>query len=376
MPTATRPEVLPARDRSATDGGSGITRPAQDWARRRGRDAQCQAQDPGAVVGRRRGRSWSAGSSGDVTGASWSPARRSRVGDHAGRGHASAITPWWSAGHAPAASTPTGSGALRRTRPARTLSASTSEYTTGTTSRVRNVELNSPPMTTVPSSAAMIEPSLKPGGERDERQDRRDGGHEDRPDTGPAALDERCPGGSPSRSQPLDEVEQDDRVGDHDADEHQEADERADADRAAGQEQRREGADGRQRQAEQDDERGDQRVEGQDHHHVDEQDGDAHRGEQAAERLVLLLADAGQLDASRRPGSCPRPRGRRCRPATAADTAPVSSLVISAVIDAAGAWSMRVMLPWTSACSTEATSPSGTLVDGPDRQRRGAPRPR
>ena len=53
---------------------------------------------------------------------------------------------------------------------------------------------------------------------------------------------------------------------------------------------------------------------------------------------------------------------------TDADTAPVSSLRISAVIRAAGAWSMRVMLPWTSACSTVATCSSGTLVDGPDRQ--------
>ena len=33
---------------------------------------------------------------------------------------------------------------------------------TGMTSRVRNVELNRPPMTTVPSSAAMIDPWLKP----------------------------------------------------------------------------------------------------------------------------------------------------------------------------------------------------------------------
>ena len=53
---------------------------------------------------------------------------------------------------------------------------------------------------------------------------------------------------------------------------------------------------------------------------------------------------------------------------TDADTAPVSSLRISAVIRAAGAWSMRVMLPWTSTCSTVATCSSGTLVDGADRE--------
>ena len=35
------------------------------------------------------------------------------------------------------------------------------------------------------------------------------------------------------------------------------------------------------------------------------------------------------------------------------------------MIRAAGAWSMRVMLPWTSACSTVATSSSGTLATVP-----------
>ena len=39
---------------------------------------------------------------------------------------------------------------------------STIEYTTGTTISVRNVALNRPPMTTVPSSAAMIDPLLNP----------------------------------------------------------------------------------------------------------------------------------------------------------------------------------------------------------------------
>ena len=60
--------------------------------------------------------------------------------------------------------------------------------------------------------------------------------------------------------------------------------------------QRGERADRRERQAEQDDERGDERVEREDHHHVDQQDRDAHRGEQATERLVLLLGDAGERD--------------------------------------------------------------------------------
>ena len=93
------------------------------------------------------------------------------------------------------ASVATGAGSRRRrirrlpAQPA--LTPSTSEYTTGMTSRVRKVELNRPPMTTVPSSAAMIDALVEARGERDQGQDRGDRRHQDRPDTGPAALDER-----------------------------------------------------------------------------------------------------------------------------------------------------------------------------------------
>ena len=90
----------------------------------------------------------------------------------------------------------------------------------------------------------------------------------------------------PLALQLLHEVEQHDGVGDHDADQHQEADHGADAQWVAGDEQRRDGADERQRQAEQDDERRDERAQGQHHHDVDHQDGDAHREEQRAEGLV------------------------------------------------------------------------------------------
>jgi hypothetical protein len=62
----------------------------------------------------------------------------------------------------------------------------------------------------------------------------------------------------------------------------------------AGEERRRGRADGREWQAEQDDERGDERVERQHHRHVDDEDRDAHRDEQAAEGLALLLADPGE----------------------------------------------------------------------------------
>jgi hypothetical protein len=67
--------------------------------------------------------------------------------------------------------------------------------------------------------------------ERHEREDRRDRGHEDRPEAGVAALHERVVGRHALALQPLDEIEQDDRVRHDDADEHQEPDERAEPDR-------------------------------------------------------------------------------------------------------------------------------------------------
>ena len=221
-------------------------------------------------------------------------------------------------------------------------------------------------MTTVPSSAAMIEPWLKPAASGMSARIVAIAGHQDRPDAGPAALDQGVRVECPSRRsrstrssstialvttipmsirKPMSALMP---IG------------------PAGQEQRREGADRRERQAEQDDERRDQRVEREDHHQVDEQDRDAHRGEQAAERLVLLLRDARQLD-----GHAGRDLAsglERVLGWTPLETAPVSSLVISAVIVAAGDWSIRVMLPWTSACSTSAIVPSATLVGRPHGQ--------
>ena len=98
-------------------------------------------------------------------------------------------------------------------------------------------------MTTVPSSAAMIEPSERPAASGIRARIVaiaviRIGRTRVRPPSIRASFVEW-----PSTAQPLDEVEQDDRVGDHDPDEHQEPDEGADADRLAGQVERREGAD-------------------------------------------------------------------------------------------------------------------------------------
>ena len=166
----------------------------------------------------------------------------------------------------------------------------------------------------------------------------------------------------------LDEVEQHDRVGHDDADEHQEADERAESDRPVRDEQRREGTDGRERQAEQDDERRDQRVEGEHHHQVDEQDRDAHRGEQPAEGLVLLRGHAARGRPGRSVGSCRRPRRSSMTPWTATDVAPVSSLVISAVIVADGASSIRVIRALDVDLVDVGDRAERHLDRGPDRQ--------
>ena len=50
---------------------------------------------------------------------------------------------------------------------------------------------------------------------------------------------------------------------------------------------------------------------------------------------------------------------------TSRETAPVSSLAISAETVAAGAWSTRVMLPWAATSSTAAIVPSGTVTAVP-----------
>ena len=58
--------------------------------------------------------------------------------------------------------------------------------------------------------------------------------------------------------------------------------------------QGREGADGRQRQAEEDDEGRDERAEGQHHHDVDHEDGEAHGEEERVEGLVHLGGGTGE----------------------------------------------------------------------------------
>ena len=107
-----------------------------------------------------------------------------------------------------------------------------------------------------------------------------------------------------------------------------------------------------------------ERVERQDHREVDEQDRDGHRGEQAAERLVLLLGDTREPDVDVRRDLAGRRRASSISSGPRL-TAPVSTLAMSALIDAAGEPSMRVIDPWAFACSTVAIWPSGTLTTVP-----------
>ena len=84
------------------------------------------------------------------------------------------------------------------------------------------------------------EPALAADAERhrDQRQDRGDGRHEDRPQPATPALDDGGAGVHALAPELLDEVEQHDGVGHHDADQHQQADEARHAEARAGDDQR------------------------------------------------------------------------------------------------------------------------------------------
>ena len=89
------------------------------------------------------------------------------------------------------------------------------------------------------------------------------------------------------------------------------------------------------------------------------------------------------MELNRPPNACPccwvTPENRTSTPAgiepaafslltvawAAVDAPPVSLPVTSAVIEADGAWSIRVMLPWVATWLTSATEPSATFVPRP-----------
>ena len=127
-----------------------------------------------------------------------------------------------------------------------------------------------------------------------------------------------------------------------------------------GDEQRREGADGRERQAEQDDERVDQRA------------------EQRAPSRGRRAGSATPIDRNRLPNAsvccCATPASSTVTPAGMAplassasiggldrlgDARPASLVTMSPLMVAAGAPSTRVTVPCESTCSTSATAPRG-----------------
>ena len=101
----------------------------------------------------------------------------------------------------------------------------------------------------------------------------------------------------------VDQVDQHDRVGDHDADEHQHADHRRDAHRGAGGEQQADRAGRRERDRDQQDQRLHQGAEGRDQQHEDDRDRRQHREAERGERLVLVLRRRRRFDAVAPSGS-------------------------------------------------------------------------
>ncbi len=77
----------------------------------------------------------------------------------------------------------------------------------------------------------------------------------------------------------------------------------------------REGADGRERQAEEDDERRDERAQGQHHHDVDDEDGEAHREVQSYSKASFISAVAPANVVSMVSGICPSSRRSSMRAA-------------------------------------------------------------
>jgi len=136
----------------------------------------------------------------------------------------------------------------------------------------------------------------EPERQRDQPQDRRERGHEDRPQTGPACLEDRLPHRDPALAQLADEVHQDDRVVVHDPDQHHQPDQAHGVEAAAGEVQGHGGADHRQRHAEQDRERMEERLELRREDHVHEEDRQHERERELAEaapHLLVLSTDLG-----------------------------------------------------------------------------------
>ena len=204
---------------------------------------------------------------------------------------------------------------------------SVSEYATGTTIKVSNVEVIRPPITQIAIGARVSPPSLMASA------------------TGimpkiiaavvirigrrrivPALTSASCTL-APSAAQLVGEVDEQDRVLRDQAHQHDHADHREDVERLAGEVEPAERADHRQRQRQHDRERLDEAVELRREDHVDEHDREEQRDAHVAEALAHRVGHAdeagdeiGRDDASwrrrRRPWSPRRaagPRGRRAR---------------------------------------------------------------
>ena len=154
---------------------------------------------------------------------------------------------------------------------------------------------------------------------RQQGEDGRDRGHEDGTQAAPAALDDRRARVHALAAELLDEVEQHDGVGHDDADQHEQADEARHAQAGAGDEEQDDGADGGERDADQQDERVQEAAEGRHHDDVDDQDGDQHGDARGCGRRRSSSRSRRRATRSRRRASRPcrarpgcRSRPRRC----------------------------------------------------------------
>ena len=148
---------------------------------------------------------------------------------------------------------------------------------------------------------------------RCEGEDRRERCHEDRSQTLLTTGHHGFGSRQSLRAILVHQVDEHDRVRDHDADEHQHTDQRCNAQRHARRDLQQDRAGRRERHRHQQQQRLPQRLESRDHDDVDDQDRREHREPELRERISLLRGDAADLGRSAiRQVNGLQGRGHRC----------------------------------------------------------------
>ena len=128
-----------------------------------------------------------------------------------------------------------------------------------------------------------------PEGHRNQRGDRGNGSHNNWAQAALGAKINRLVHLHAAAAVLVNEIDQNDRVGHHNAREHEQADERGNAQRRTRHEHREERADCRERDGHQEDKRLAQALKDPHQHHVDEENGGRHREAELVEHIVQLL---------------------------------------------------------------------------------------